>query len=158
MSPEALEKQPLGNVVTRCEENGRIRLPGNWLHFFTHDLGAKKVFTTSLDGSTIRVYPEEIWRANLARFKTLPAQSADVKRILTLANHFGVESTLETHGKVLIKQELRNKLAIAGSDVVLSGVGGVIHVTRKTDHDELIDSCLAVAADAVQNLTLLGME
>ena len=157
MSNGASDKQPLGDFVTRCEDNGRIRLPSPWLHFFTHDLKDNKVFATSIDGTTIRIYPESIWRANLALFRTLNAQSPDVKRILTLANHFGTESTLESHGKILIKPELRIKLAVAGADVVGGGMDGVIHVHRKAEQDTIIDNYLIGATDAVQNLTLLGM-
>ena len=157
MSNGSVNKQPLGDFVTRCEDNGRIRLPSNWLHFFTHDLDDTKVFCTSLDGATIRVYPESIWRANLSLFEELSDQSPDVERILTLANHFGTESNLETHGKILVKPELRNKLAIVGGDIVGSGKKGVIHVHRKADHDALINSILPVAPDAVRNLTSLGM-
>ena len=157
MGLDNLEKHPLGDFTTRCEENGRIRLPSPWIHFFTHDLEDNKVFSTSLDGTTIRVYPESIWRANLALFQKLNAQSADVQRILRIANHFGAESAIETHGKILIKPELRNKLAIVGTEVVGTGANGVIFVHRKADHDTLINNDLTVAPDAVQNLTLLGM-
>jgi len=157
MGIENLEKHPLGDFTTRCEENGRIRLPSPWIHFITHDLEDNKVFSTSLDGTTIRVYPESIWRANLALFQKLNTQSADVQRVLRLANHFGTESAIENHGKILIKPELRNKLAIVGTEVVGNGANGVIFVHRKADHDTLINNDLTAAPDAVQNLTLLGM-
>jgi DNA-binding transcriptional regulator/RsmH inhibitor MraZ len=157
MSTGLVNRQPLGDFVTRCEDNGRIRLPSTWLHYFTHDLEDNKVFSTSLDGATIRIYPESIWRANLSLFEELSDQSPDVERILTLANHFGTESTLEAHGKILIKPELRNRLQIIGNDIVGSGKKGVIHVHRKNDHDTLIDSILPLAMDAVQNLTRLKM-
>jgi len=150
-------RQPLGNFATRCEENGRIRLPTNWLHYFTHDLEDNKVFSTSLDGATIRVYPESIWRANLALFEELSDQSEDVEKILTLANHYGTESNLEAHGKVLISPELRNHLNLPGSDVVGTGKKGVIHVHRKIDHSSLIESILPQANAAIQNLTRLKM-
>ena len=157
MGLENLEKHPLGSFTTRCEENGRIRISSPWIHFFTHDLKDNKVFSTSLDGTTIRVYPESIWRANLALFQKLNAQSADVQRVLRLANHFGAESAIENHGKILIKPELRNKLGIVGTDVVGTGANGVIFVHRKADHDSLITGDLPDAPGAVLNLTLAGM-
>jgi DNA-binding transcriptional regulator/RsmH inhibitor MraZ len=150
-------KQPLGNFDTRCDDKGRIRLPMSWLHFFTHDLNDKKVFCTSLDGTTIRIYPESIWRANLALFEELSDQSPDVERILTLANHYGTESDLDVHGKVLINSDLRTELALLGDAVVGTGKKGVIHVYRKADHDALIKNIKTLAPDAIQNLTRLGM-
>jgi MraZ protein len=150
-------KQPLGNFDTRCDDKGRIRLPGSWLHFFTHDLNDKKVFCTSLDGESIRVYPESIWRANLSLFEELSDQSPDVERILTLANHYGTESDLDANGRILIHSDLRTELALLGDSVVGTGKKGVIHVYRKADHDALIKNIKAVAPDAIQNLTRLGM-
>ena len=157
MSNGPADKQPLGDFVTRCEDNGRIRLPSNWLHFFTHDLGDKKVFITSLEGEIIRIYPESIWRANLALFRTLHAEAAKVKKVLSLANHYGTESALEAHGKVLVKPELRSKLAIAGADVVGSGVDGVIHIHLKAGHDNEIAKNLVGATDVADELAILGV-
>lgn len=150
-------KQPLGNFDTRCDEKGRIRLPGSWLHFFTHDLNDKKVFCTSLDGTVIRIYPESIWRFNLSLFEDLADQSEDVERILTLANHYGTECDLDTSGRILIHAELRKELALVGDEVVGTGKKGVIHVYRKSDHDALIKNFKAVAPEAIQALTRLGM-
>ena len=150
-------KQPLGNFDTRCDDKGRIRLPASWLHFFTHDLNDKKVFCTSLDGTVIRIYPESIWRFNLSLFEELSDQSPDVERILTLANHYGTESDLDANGRIMINSELRTELELVGDTVVGTGKKGVVHVYRKSDHDALIKNFKAVAPDAVQNLTRLGM-
>lgn len=150
-------KQPLSNFDTRCDDKGRIRIPASWLHFFTHDLNDKKVFCTSLDGSTIRIYPESIWRYNLSLFDELSDQSPDVERILTLANHYGAESDLDASGRVLINSELRTELALLGDSVVGTGKKGVIHVYRKADHDALIKNLKMAAPEAIQNLTRLGM-
>lgn len=153
----AANKQPLGNFDTRCDEKGRIRLPASWLHFFTHDLNDKKVFCTSLDGTVIRIYPESIWRYNLALFEELSDQSADVEQLLLLANHFGSETDLDSNGRVLINSELRTSLALLGDTVVGTGKKGVIHVYRKADHDALISNAKSAAAEAIKNLTRLGM-
>lgn len=150
-------RYPLGKFDTRCDEKGRIRLPANWLHFFTHVLNDKSVFVTSLDGTSIRVYPESIWRANLSLFDEWSDQSPDVERILTLANHYGTESDLDVNGRVMISTELRTKLALLGDTVVGIGKKGVIHVNRKSDHDNTINNYLAEAPEAVQNLTRMGM-
>lgn len=150
-------RYPLGNFDTRCDDKGRIRLPANWLHFFTHDLNDKRVFSTSLDGTSIRVYPESIWRANLSLFEDLSDQSPDIERILTLANHYGTESDLDVNGRILISSELRTKLALLGDSVVGTGKKGVIHIHRKADHDAIITNYLADAPAAIQNLTRLGM-
>ncbi|MBI2685352.1 MAG: hypothetical protein HYX27_03475 [Acidobacteria bacterium] len=150
-------RQPLGNFDTRCDEKGRIRLPATWLHFFTHDLSDKKVFCTSLDGTVIRIYSESIWRSNLSLFEELSDQSPDVERLLALANHYGTESDLDSNGRVLINNELRTELGLVGDAVVGTGKKGVIHIYRKVDHDALIMNAKSAAAEAIQNLTRLGM-
>jgi DNA-binding transcriptional regulator/RsmH inhibitor MraZ len=151
-------KQPLGDFDTRCDDKGRIRLPSDWLHFFEHGLNDKKVFTTSLEGSVIRIYPESIWRANLSLFEELSDQSEDVERILTLANHYGTESDIDSSGRVLIKSTLRSELALLGDVVVGSGKKNVIHLQKKSDHEAIILNLKPVAPGAVKNLTRLGMK
>lgn len=151
------DKQPLGNFDTRCDDKGRIRIPASWLHFFTHDLKDNKVFCTSLDGSVIRIYPESIWRYNLALFEDLADQSAEVEQLLNLANHYGVESDLDSNGRILVNSELRSELALLGDAVVGTGKKGVIHIYRKADHDALIRNAKSAAPDVIRNLTRLGM-
>jgi DNA-binding transcriptional regulator/RsmH inhibitor MraZ len=150
-------RQPLGNFETRCDEKGRVRLPADWLHFFTHELKDNRVFCTSLDGSIVRIYPESIWRYNLALFEDLSDQSEEVEHLLTLANHYGVDSDLDSTGRILIKSELRSELALVGDSIVGTGKKGVIHVYRKTDYSNLIASAKSAAPDVIRNLTRLGM-
>ena len=66
-------------------------------------------------------------------------------------------SCIRHRWRLFAGQRHRNKLAIIGGDIVGSGKKGVIHVHRKVDHDALIGSILALAPDAIQNLTRLGM-
>jgi len=153
----ASDKQPLGNFDTRCDEKGRIRLPASWLHFFTHDLNDKKVFCTSLDGSVIRIYPESIWRYNLNLFESLSDQSAEIERILTIANHYGSESELDANGRILVSPELRTDLGLLGDAIVGTGKKGVIHVYKKSDHLALIKGLLPGAGEDIRNITRLGM-
>lgn len=153
----ASNRQPLGNFETRCDDKGRIRIPSSWVHFVTHDLKDQKIFATSLDGRTIRMYPESIWRYNLALFEELSEQSAEVEAVLELANHFGTETELDSNGRVLIKPELRAALELVGDEVVGTGKKGVIHVLRKADHEARIRGALATVPEAIQVLTRLKM-
>lgn len=150
-------RQPLGNFETRCDEKGRIRLPSNWLHFITHELKDTKVFATSLDGMVIRIYPESIWRANLLLFESQNELSDEVATMLEISNHYGVESDLDSNGRILIHSELRTELRLLGDMVVGTGKKGVIHVYRKEDHSALIAAARQSAASAISALTKLGM-
>ena len=153
----AVDKQPLGKFESRCDEKGRIRLPGSWLHFFTHDLKDNRAFATSLDGSVVRIYPESIWRQNLAIFEEASDHSAEVEHLLNLANHYGTETDLDANGRILLSQDLRSELGLLGDLVVGTGKKGVIHVYRKADHEALIRNAKSVAPDVIQTLTRLGM-
>jgi len=151
-------RQPLGSFETRCDEKGRIRLPSEWLHFIAHDLKDTRVFCTSLDSaSTIRIYPESIWRYNLALFEQQLELAAEVDALLTNADYYGVLSTPDTSGRVLIKAELRARMELLGDLVVGTGKRGVIHVYRKTDHQALLVAAAQAVPDAIQKLTRAGM-
>jgi DNA-binding transcriptional regulator/RsmH inhibitor MraZ len=150
-------RQPLGNFDTRCDEKGRIRLPSNWLHFITHELKDNTVFTTSLDGQVILIYPESIWRHNLGIFEQQTEFSEDVEQILTMANHYGVESALDANGRVLIKSELRADLGLVGDIVVGTGKYGVVHMYRQADYLARIAAARQASPDATSRLRKLGM-
>ena len=154
---EAAKQQPLSKFETRCDDKGRIRLPANWLHFFTHILKDTKVFCTSLDGTTIRIYGESLWRENLAIFEQNSDLSTEVEHIITLANHYGSESDLDATGRILISSELRTELNLLGDVVVGTGRKGVIHLHQKADYANLISNAKLGVQSSIQILTQKGM-
>ena len=100
---EVVNRQPLGNFDTRCDDKGRIRLPGAWLHFFTHELKDNRVFCTSLDGIVIRVYAESIWRCNLALLEEASAHSEEVEALLDTCAERDLAVHAGPFGKALLK-------------------------------------------------------
>lgn len=154
---DAAKQQPLAKFETRCDDKGRIRLPNDWLHFFTHILKDTKVFCTSIDGSSIRIYGESLWRENLNIFEQNADLSTEIEHIVTLANHYGSESDLDATGRILVSTELRTELGLVGDTVVGFGRKGVIHIHRKPDYATLVSNAkLAISGD-IQILTQKGM-
>ncbi|MBM3786384.1 MAG: hypothetical protein FJW30_18650 [Acidobacteria bacterium] len=151
------QRQPLGTFETRCDDKGRIRLPSDWLHFFQHDLKDTRIFCTSLDAKVLRIYPESIWRGNLALLDMQTEHAQFSEAIQTVADHYGVSSVLDSNGRILVKTELREAMGLLGELVIGTGRRGVVHVHKKAEHAQLLASATLASADAIATLTRLGM-
>ncbi len=96
-----------------------------------------EVFITSLDRKEVKVFPRQEWAKMLetlgARSTEGSAQDGDFKDyILTLANKFGAEGSLDNQGRVLVPGALRDA----------SGIEGDVWVVWKSTH-------LVVMSDAL---------
>ncbi|MCS7315646.1 MAG: hypothetical protein RMI94_10565 [Bryobacterales bacterium] len=101
---------PDGAYPTRLDDRGRLRLPVAFVRYFDR-LAEKKLFVTSLDGLSVRIYPIATWRKTrefLATHREDPA-AAD---LLFLANHYGANAEMDPQGRILIHEELRRTLAL----------------------------------------------
>ena len=97
--------------------------------------GEQKVFITSLDETTGRIYPIEIWREN----ERILAESTDdpegAEDIAFLANDLGADSEVDTQGRVLLPSELRRLLALEGQPVWLECYQGGINIYNKAVYE-----------------------
>lgn len=133
MDPERIStpvESPRGIYTARVDEKGRLKLPVDMQHLL-NAFGEQKVFITSLDELTARIYPITIWRENeriLAESTDDPEGAAD---IAFLANDLGADSELDGQGRVLIPTELRRQLKLEAEPVWLECYQGGINIYNK---------------------------
>jgi len=104
-----------------------------------------KLFVTTTDMRSIRIYTAEAWRRNqelLASFREDP-QAA--QSLLFVANLFGRDSELDEQGRVIIHAELRRRLGFENEDVRLQCHKGRVSLYSEKLIDELL-------AQAIPNL------
>ena len=98
--------------------------------------GEQKVFITSLDELTARIYPTSVWREN----ERILAESTDdpegAEDIAFLANDLGADSELDGQGRVLLPSELRRQLALESQPVWLECFQGGINIYNKAVYEE----------------------
>lgn len=129
-SNATLVESPRGIYPARVDEKGRLKLPVDIQHLLTA-LGEQKVFITSLDEVTARIYPISVWRKN----ERILAESTDdpegAEDIAFLAKDLGADSEVDGQGRVLLKTELRRLLNLESQPVWLECYQGAITVYSK---------------------------
>jgi MraZ protein len=126
---------PRGIYPARVDEKGRLKLPVNFQEFLKES-GEQKVFITSLDIRTARIYPTSVWKQN----EKLLAESTDdpegAEDIAFMANDLGADSELDAQGRVLVPTELRRLLTLESQPVWLECYQGGINVYNKEVYEE----------------------
>jgi MraZ protein len=130
-----LVEAPRGIFQARVDDKGRLKLPAAFKEYII-SFGDRRVFVTSLDLSTARIYPNSLWKDNqefFERFQDDPDASEDVAFI---ADDMGGDCEMDDQGRVLIPQELRQQLEIENEPVWLKCYQGVIDIYSKTVYQE----------------------
>lgn len=126
---------PRGIYPARVDEKGRLKLPVNFQQFLSAS-GEEKVFITSLDTLTARIYPTSLWKAN----EKLLAESTDdpegAEDIAFMANDLGADSEVDGQGRVLLPTELRRTLNMESQPVWLECFQGGINIYNKAVYEE----------------------
>ncbi len=118
---------PRGFFQARVDEKGRLKLPAD-LRAYILGFGKRKVFVTSLDRSTVRIYPDLVWKDNQKVFEEFAGDPQVAEDVAFTADDLGGDCDMDDQGRVLVPQELRQLLKMEGQPVWLKCFKGVIHV------------------------------
>ena len=143
---------PRGFHAARVDDKGRLKLPVPFQQFLK-SLGEEEVFITTLDMTTIRIYPISLWKQNEIFFENAKTPSAEQASFL--ANMYGADSEVDAQGRVLIPQELRRELKVENQPVWLGHYKGRVNLYGK---DEFEKRATAAKANAAANLVGLESE
>jgi len=111
-----------------------LKLPVDMQKFLSAS-GEQRVFITSLDDITARIYPITVWREN----EKILAESTDdpegAEDIAFLANDLGADSELDGQGRVLLPTELRRQLSLESQPVWLECYQGGINIYNQANYE-----------------------
>ena len=77
-------------------------------------------YITSLTGECVRLYPFAVWDELEKKISALPSKKPVVKKFLRATNYFGQKSSMDSQGRILIPQQLRES-AVLKDDVRVVG-------------------------------------
>jgi MraZ protein len=109
---------PRGFFSARVDEKGRLKLPSAMVQYLSA-LGEQKVFVTTLDRSTARIYPISVWQESEKMLEEPGEDVDDRNDVALVAYHFGADSEIDPQGRVLVPTELRRELKLEGEQVHL---------------------------------------
>jgi len=107
-----------GNSPATVDGKGRIKIPNSFRRYIEDTYG-RDCFVTSISGDFVRVYPMPVWFEIEKRIAALPSMNPTVARFLNLINYYGQEASMDSQGRLLIHQLLRQRSCIDGVVAVL---------------------------------------
>ncbi|HUQ94323.1 MAG TPA: hypothetical protein VM120_21765 [Bryobacteraceae bacterium] len=138
---ESLKAQPVvdpprGFWPAKVDDKGRLKVPTNFITYLTA-LQANKLFITSLDETTAKVYTIPTWTENV---RILQHASGDnrqwAKDVLFQADYLGADAELDSGGRLLLPTELRRLLGFENSQVYLQAQDGLINIFNQQVFEE----------------------
>ena len=135
-----------GNHPTRVDEKGRLKLPAEFKREIEEKYGTK-FYITSEDGKTAKVYPVEEWDKVEQKIMQMPNSIPAKKRLLNAVSYYGQNTEMDTQGRVLIPQILREKANVIG-DVAVFGKLTFLEVTNMEAFRQELESNPLTDADA----------
>jgi MraZ protein len=102
-----------GNYAAKIDDKGRLKVP-NAFRTLVEGTHGKDLFVTSLTGEYVRIYPMPVWLALEEKLAKVPSTHPARLKYLDRVNYFGQTAELDTQGRVLIHQRLRDSAGMTG--------------------------------------------
>lgn len=147
---------PRGFLGARVDDKGRLKLPALIADHLAA-LGDTKVFITTVDGSTARIYPISVWRQNEILLEAGGDDTELKEDVAFVAYHFGADSEIDAQGRVLLPTDLRRALHMEGQQVFLRWFKQRIETIGKDVYEQRLAKGLAGLHAKVQELEKKGL-
>lgn len=158
LNPRTVQVEPpRGTHQARVDEKGRLKLPAVFLEYLK-GLGESRVFITSLDTVTARLYPISLWKQNEILLEGADEDSEASEDIALIANLYGDESEVDAQGRVLVPTTLRRHLAIENQTVWLDSHKGRINICSDAVFEDRKRRAMQNAVDKLKQLEKKGLK
>jgi DNA-binding transcriptional regulator/RsmH inhibitor MraZ len=126
---------PRGSFTAHVDEKGRLKLP---VPFQDHlgAIGDDRLYATSVDDRTARVYPISAWKVNekvLAELAKADPEASD--SLFFIANDYGAEAKMDPQGRVTLPTDLRRALALENAEVRLDWSQDGINIYSMSEYE-----------------------
>ena len=126
---------PRGFFSAHVDDKGRLKLPVD-VQTFLGGFGDDKLFVTSIDDRTARIYPISVWRVNEKVLESLATEDPDAAEALAfVANDYGAEAKLDPQGRITLPTDLRRAFAIENQEVRLDCTPSVVNVYSMAEYE-----------------------
>ncbi len=116
------------------DEKGRLKLSSEFKSLIDEQLGPK-FYITTLDVKRAQVYPLQEWLKKLAELQAMPTTNPIRQRIFDITSRYGQQVDMDSAGRLLIPQELREDAKLTGDVVVLSK-GAILEIANGAEFRE----------------------
>ena len=106
-----------GSAPTKIDDKGRLKVPTPF-RTYMEDRWGPEIFATSVHGDSALVYPLPVWEEIEQRLAAMPSTHRSKMRYLERVNYFGQQAKLDSQGRIVVPQILRESAEITGEVVV----------------------------------------
>lgn len=117
-----------GNHPARVDEKGRLKLPAEFKRRIDEQYGSQ-FYITSKDGKVAEIHPLQEWEKFEEKLAQIPNFNPAKKKLLDRLNYYGQMAEMDTQGRVLLPQILRESARVTG-DVVVFGMQTYLEVAN----------------------------
>lgn len=127
-----------GNYPTRVDEKGRLKLPADFKRVMEEKQYSETFYITSRDGVDVEIHPMKEWEEIERKIAAIPNSNPAKKKLMNYINYYGQTVDMDTQGRVLLPQLLREKTSTLG-DVLLFGMHTFLKVTNRENFVQKMD-------------------
>jgi len=154
-----------GSAQARLDSQGRLKIPSTYRKLFTGEYGAK-VFITSTNGKSIRIYPLKNWIKVEEKLNEMTDSSAAmspesqeaqtrtsnaIAKFQTFTSVYGLETNLDKQGRASISARLKSSMFPDGDfdcEVAIIGKPAYLEVWKESDIASLLESAPITEEDS----------
>ena len=101
-----------GSYPAKIDEKGRLKLPSDFRVKIEEEFGTKFFITASLEIDSARLYPLPVWEEIERKMASLPMTNPSVDKFMDITGYYGAEVSMDSQGRILIPQRLREAVQI----------------------------------------------
>ena len=143
-----------GNNPTRIDEKGRLKLPAEFKRQIDESYGTQ-FFITRRDGRRAEIYPMQEWEKFEAKLAAIPNFNPAKKKLMERINYYGHTTEMDTQGRLLVPQLVREELNVTG-DVNVFGMQTYFEIANREAFKANMDANPMTAEDE-QSLAGFGL-
>ena len=128
----------LGSYTVRLDKSGRIKIPEKFRLVLEEEYG-KEIFITSLTDESVQVYPLPVWEelSGVSEEAALHLQPT-VRKFMLRVNRKGNQIRIDSKGRILISQTLREKAKLE-DEVEVIGLSNHLEIWNKYKLDGTLE-------------------
>jgi MraZ protein len=127
-----------GSSPAKIDDKGRLKIPTDFRREIEERYGPE-LFVTSIEGDCAWLYPLPVWEELEARLAGMPSTDRVKTRFLERSSYFGQQAHLDTQGRLLIPQILRESAGMNGDVVVSAHLDHLVVWNRERFQRRLAD-------------------
>jgi MraZ protein len=154
---QVVAEPPHSIAQASVDDKGRLKMPSEFLDYL-ETLNVKKVFITTFDRRTARIYPLSVWKENERLFGAAGPNASAASRLAFQARVYGGDAEIDKSGRILVPAKLREELNLEKQPVWLEVHNDRINVMNRSVYDERLQQAMAHNAADLEALEAAGLK